>query len=396
MPSRRPLLDTTMCNQWCKRFVIASIIAVVLAFVQSAWSAQTDPIFAGGFETFPPASLTVHYPAGAHFITARGNAGGLSPTQGRTFSRAGDTFTLVLQVNTAAHWKPLLDDATYAIGPDYPVAPGERVEIWPHFTTAQGQVVTLIAAFHSTVLGNDRPIYAYLPPTYLENTDATFPVVYMHDGQNLWASLPLLATSATTWQVDTAFDAASNSGAFKEAIVIGIPHNASRIYEYTPTTDPQVAGGGGANLYLQMVAQELKPVVDNMLRTRAGASSTLMAGSSLGGLVSCYAGRTMPTVFGRIAALSPSSWWNNEVIVADVLGTPAAPNRPLLVYLDSGDSSDDGVVETNNLAAAYVSVGYDEGVDLLHLVQAGGLHNETFWAQRFPGAMQFLLGPRDQ
>jgi len=390
MSPRRPHLNTEASRGLRGCFVAAALFVTTA----STASATTDPLYASGFEMFPPASLSVHYPAGAHFISARGNGGGLSPTQGLKFSRAGNTFTLVLEVSAATQWKPLLDDATYAIGPDYPLAPGEHVEIWPHFTTVHGQVETLIASFHSAVLGNTRPIYAYLPPTYLENTDATFPVVYMHDGQNLWASLPQVATSPTTWEVDTAFDAAAASGAFKEAIVIGIPSNADRIYEYTPTTDPKFPSGGGADLYLQMVAQELKPAVNSMLRTRNDVSSTLMAGSSLGGLVTVYAGRTKPTLFGRIAALSPSSWWNSEVIVSDVLTTPAAPNRPLLVYVDSGDTND-GVIETNALAAAYATVGYDSGVDLLHVVQPGGQHNETYWAQRFPGAMQFLLGPRD-
>jgi predicted alpha/beta superfamily hydrolase len=217
----------------------------------------------------------------------------------------------------------------------------------------------------------------------------------MHDGQNLWAAHPELALGGVTWQVDTAFDNAANNGTFKEAVVIGVPSNAQRIYEYTPTVDSGYPTGGGADLYLQMLAQELKPAVDMMLSPRTDTASTLMAGSSLGGLVTAYAGRTKPTVFGRIAALSPSTWWDNDVIVSDVQTTPAAPNRPLRVYVDSADTSADSVTDTNALAAAYVSVGYVEGTDLLHVVQAGAQHNETYWAQRFPGAMLFLLGPRD-
>ncbi|HSE12823.1 MAG TPA: alpha/beta hydrolase-fold protein [Rudaea sp.] len=360
-----------------------------------AQPATADPIFGDGYEGFAPARLIVHYPADTHFVSARGDGGGLSWVQGVTLARTGDTFTRMIEVAAPAQWKPLLDDATAAIGPNYSLAPGQTAEIWPHFTTLQGQVITLIAAFQSTALGNSRAIYAYLPPTYIENTDATFPVVYMHDGQNLWASHPEWSFSGTTWEVDTAFDNAANDGTIKEAVVIGIANDANRLYEYTPTYDPSVPGGGGADLYLQMIVEELKPAVDSMLRTRTDTSSTLMAGSSLGGLVTAYAGYTKPTVFGRIAALSPSAYWDSAVIVSDVQTTPAAPNRPLRVYVDSGDTSADDVTDVNALAAAYVTVGYFEGTDLLHIVQAGGQHNETYWAQRFPGAMQFVLGPRD-
>jgi predicted alpha/beta superfamily hydrolase len=376
-------------------FAASCAFAFTCLAARHAGASVPDAIFGNGFEVFPPARLIVHYPAGAHFVSARGDGGGLSFAQGKTLARTGNTFTAVLELSAPAEWIPLLDDVTFAIGGNYSIAPAQTVEIWPHFTTTQGQVITLIAAFHSTVLDNTRAIYAYLPPTYLENTEATFPVVYMHDGQNLWAAHPELALGGVTWQVDTAFDNAANNGTFKEAVVIGVPSNAQRIYEYTPTVDSGYPTGGGADLYLQMLAQELKPAVDMMLSPRTDTASTLMAGSSLGGLVTAYAGRTKPTVFGRIAALSPSTWWDNDVIVSDVQTTPAAPNRPLRVYVDSADTSADSVTDTNALAAAYVSVGYVEGTDLLHVVQAGAQHNETYWAQRFPGAMLFLLGPRD-
>jgi len=376
-------------------FAASFAFALTILSAQPAGAAVPDAIFADGYEGFAPARLIVHYPAAAHFISVRGDGGGLSFAQGKTLARTGNTFTTILEVAAPAAWIPLLDDATFAIGGNYSVAPGQTVEIWPHFTTMQGQVITLIAAFHSTVLDNTRAIYAYLPPTYIENTEATLPVVYMHDGQNLWAAHPDWALGGVTWQVDTAFDNAANNGTFKEAIVIGVESNSNRIYEYTPTVDPDVQAGGGADSYLQMLVQELKPAVDGMLRTRIDTSSTLMAGSSLGGLVTAYAGRTKPTVFGRIAALSPSAWWDSEVIVSEVQTTPAAPNRPLLVYVDSGDSAAENAADVNALADAYVSVGYMEGTDLLHVVQPGGQHNETYWAQRFPGAMLFLLGPRD-
>jgi len=378
--------------------------------------------------------VRVHYPAGSHTMTVRGSAGGLNWTAGLPTSASGDTFTYTLTgVTAAVEWKPLLDDTTWAIGPNYHVASGQIADVWPHFTTMTGTVTTLIADFHSTVLGDDRAIYAYLPASYSENTDATYPVVYMHDGQNLWAAMPQLAFSGT-WNVDTAFDTASQLGAcsaagvlgwgaqplggtattctgdsdcgtagdcetFPEAIVIGVANNANRVLDYTPTVDPSEADAGlgpegGADQYIQMLVTELKPAIDAMLRTRPEVGSTAMAGSSLGGLVTAYAGLKRPDVYGRIAELSPSSWWDSDVIVGDVKGTLPAPARPLVVYVDSGQGTVDDESDTDELAAAYLALGYVDGTNFRHVIQPGADHSETYWAERFPGAMQLVLGPR--
>jgi predicted alpha/beta superfamily hydrolase len=341
---------------------------------------------------------------------------------------SGDTYSYSLSGLAAQiEFKPLLDYTTWARGPNYHVAPGQTVDIWPHFTSTAGQVVTLIADFHSNVLNNDRAIYAYLPASYDENTDATYPVVYMHDGQNLWAAMPQLAFS-TPWNVDSTFDEASETGTcssggvvgwgaqplggapttcngdgdcasnecrtFPEAIVIGVANTSNRIYEYTPTTDPTTPGGGGADEYLQMLVQELKPTVDGMLRTRTDVASTALVGSSLGGLVSAYAGVKHADVYGLIGELSPSTWWNNDFIVGNVQGTLAPPNRPLIVYVDSGQGSTDDEADTDQLAAAYLALGYVDGTNFRHVIQSGAQHSEVYWAQRFPGAMQLLLGTR--
>jgi predicted alpha/beta superfamily hydrolase len=376
------------------------------------------------------AVVRVHYPAMMHSVTIRGASGGLNWTTGTAMAGTGDTFTITLKGVTAPlEWKPLLDDATWAIGPNYHAIPGQATDIWPHFFSTAGQVETLIADFHSTVLDNDRAIYAYLPASYTENTTATYPVVYMHDGQNLWAALPQLAFSGT-WNVDTAFDAASNSGTcsaggvigwgaqplggtavrcngdsdcpslecrtFPEAIVIGVANDANRVYEYTPTVDPtetSLGPAGGADLY-QMLTLELKPQVDAMLRTRPDVASTALAGSSLGGLVTAYAGLKHPDVYGQVAELSPSTWWDSDVIVGDVMGTPAAPDRPLVVYIDSGQGTVDDESDTDELAAAYLALGYVSEKNFRHVIQTGAAHNETYWAERFPGAMQLILGVR--
>jgi len=142
-------------------------------------------------------------------------------------------------------------------------------------------------------------------------------------------------------------------------------------------------------------AEELKPKVDAEFRTMPARETTALMGSSLGGLISSYAGVTHADTFGMIGAMSPSTWWADQAILGLVRASPASP-RPLRVYLDSGDSGvdDDDVTQTAKLAEVYRALGYVEGRDLKYVVQKGAVHNETYWAQRLPEALHFLLGPR--
>jgi predicted alpha/beta superfamily hydrolase len=95
-----------------------------------------------------------------------------------------------------------------------------------------------------------------------------------------------------------------------------------------------------------------------------------------------------------VGELSPSTWWSDDGIIGDIQQTLPAPNRPLRVYLDCGSGDADDEVDTDQLAAAYVALGYQEGADYHYVVQQGGQHSEIYWAERFPGAMQTLLGER--
>src|SRR5581483_5039078 len=127
--------------------------------------------------------------------------------------------------------------------------------------------------------------------------------------------------------------------------------------------------------YLQMLITELKPKIDGMLRTIPDREHTTMIGSSLGGLISAYAGVEHGDVYGGVGVMSPSTWWDSDWIVGEVGNVTSKPaTASIKVYVDSGDSgtSNDDVTETATLAAKYRSVGYTDGSTLDYLVQAGG------------------------
>lgn len=340
-------------------------------------------------------TVRVHYVSGTHTLALRGSLPPLTWDHGVVLT-APEQDTWVW-TSTAIHQglelKPLLDDSTWSRGPNYRVEPGATIDVYPHFLVTRGQWSRQWPVFHSNVLNNDRGVWVYLPPTYVENATARFGVVYMHDGQNLFD--PSVAFGGNPWWVQNAVDAAAESRAFPEVIVVGPENTADRLAEYTPTVDPGVGSGGKGDAYLTMLVTELKPKVDSELRTLTDRTHTAVLGSSLGGLISSYAGVKHAETFGLIGAMSPSSWWDSEVLAKTFVPmTPQSP-RPLRIYLDSGDSgaSNDDVTNTAHLADAYRALGYSDGSTLKYLVQPGGQHNETYWAQRLPGALQFLLAP---
>lgn len=339
------------------------------------------------------ARLIVHYPASA--LSVRGDGAGLSWAADAPMATvAPETFAVTVRFAAAdgpvLAWKPRLN-GTWARGPNYTVARGTETHIYPHFQVVSGQVSTFRSSFVSRNAPNARPIYVYLPPTAVENTAARFPVVYMHDGQNLFD--PSLAFGGVAWEIDQAVDRAAEDGSFAEPIVVGVGNTAARGNELTPTRDASEGFGGDGDAYLRMITDEIKPLIDAQFKTLPDRAHTAILGSSLGGLISAHAGVMRSDAFGLVGAMSPSTWWDNRVILREVPLLGAV--RPLRVYIDSGDSgpSNDDVTNTATLATAWENAGYRRDQELRYRVVAGDRHEEAAWQRRVPGAFAFLLGP---
>jgi predicted alpha/beta superfamily hydrolase len=202
----------------------------------------------------------------------------------------------------------------------------------------------------------------------------------MHDGQNLFHDDEAFA--GVSWDVEGAMDGGAADALIGEAIVVGIDNDADRIWEYTPTDGGY--GGGGADAYVGFVADELKPAIDRDFHTLPDRDHTAIVGSSLGGLVSIYAGITRADTFGVVGALSPSTWWDGTWIIARVSAAATLPGR---IYVDSGDDDRD---DTARLADALRT----RGANLDYVVAPGQQHSEVYWRRRLPGALAFLVGPR--
>ena len=326
--------------------------------------------------------VRIHYDAGwGNSISIRGSAAPLSWTSGTpALWGSGNVWTWDIPAGIGAfEFKPLLNDKLWSVGKDYRVAEKGSLDVYPFFGPSRGSLVT-------STLPNGRKAIVYLPPSYAENLYKKYPVVYMHDGQNLFQAST--AFGGVEWGVDETMDKLIAQGEVGEAIVVGIYNTSNRISEYTPMPDPSY-GGGGADAYLDFLQKTVQPFIQGKYRVRTGPKSTFMMGSSLGGLVSFYAGWTRSSVYGGVAALSGSFWWNGEALTKTVQKYAGA-KKPCRFYLDAG-GLEPLVEETNRMRDALEALGYKHGVDLMHWFDPQGEHNEASWASRLHRPLRFLL-----
>jgi predicted alpha/beta superfamily hydrolase len=250
--------------------------------------------------------------------------------------------------------------------------------------------IRLHRAFPSRVLGRARDVLVYLPPGYESEPGRRYPVFYVQDGQNVFDG----ATSyvpGQEWQLDEAAERLITAGALPPLIIVAINHAGERrLDEFAPTRDPRRRAGGSADLYGRMLTDELKPFVDRTYRTLPGPGHTGVGGSSMGGLVSLYLGLTHPGVFGHVAALSPSAWWDHRVILRTVRALRWRPR--LRVWLDIGTAEGRSALEdVRALRSALVAAGWREDEDLAYREEPDAPHSEVAWAARVEPMLRFLF-----
>lgn len=228
------------------------------------------------------------------------------------------------------------------------------------------------------------------PPsrTFVQN----YPVLYMHDGQNLFEPETAFL-KGEHWRVGETATALIEQGRIEPLIIVGIYNTGeARIEEYTPTGDKKL-GGGHADDYGRMIIEELKPLIDRTYRTETAPAHTGIAGSSLGGLASLHLGFTHPQVFSKIAALSPSVWWDRKAILTTIRQARSKP--PLRLWVDMGTAEGRrGLDDARLLKAALVGLGFSDGADLHYAEYEGATHSEQAWSERVGPMLEFLFPAR--
>ncbi len=243
--------------------------------------------------------------------------------------------------------------------------------------------------FHSELLPA-RDLLVALPPGYSADASRRFPVLYLHDGQNLFgdSASPM---SGSGWQIDRSAAALVAAGEIEPLILVGIPNaGPQRADEYTPTKDEEGKRGGNASAYARMVVEEIKPFIDGEYRTLSGRDTTGIGGSSFGALVSLNLGLTFPQIFGKLALLSLSWGWSQEHVLSQIAAVHAKPDTT--IWLDHGTAEGDHITQANRaIRDALVAKGWTPGSDLRYTEFEGAQHTEQAWAERAPLFLRFLF-----
>ncbi|MBK8267367.1 MAG: hypothetical protein IPK83_03310 [Planctomycetes bacterium] len=281
--------------------------------------------------------------------------------------------------------------------------------------------------FESRELANKRSLIVYLPPGYEDpaNKDERYPVLYMHDGQNLFDA----ATSfiGVEWNADETAERLIKAKKIPPIIIVGIYNTPDRMNEYTPTRDEKRGTGGKGDMYLSFVVNKVKPFIDSTYRTSTKRRDTAIAGSSLGGLISLHMAVRYPNTFARAGVISPALFWDDHEIVRRIEETPVivAKFKSLVtrrasrghclpvgdpvetkteqdsprIWLDMGTKEGDTLAtfntaleDTRRLAAALKKAGLRENEDYKYVEVQDALHNEAAWAARFEDVLLFFWG----
>ena len=245
--------------------------------------------------------------------------------------------------------------------------------------------------FGSQFLNHPRNVLVYLPPNYAANPEERYPVLYMHDGQNLIN--PEDAFGGVAWGADETAQKLILTGEISPLIIVGIYNTGGkRIDEYTPVKAERgrmKGHGGQADQYGRMIIEELKPFIDKTYLTRTEREFTGLGGSSLGGLVSLHLGFKRPDVFSRVAAISPAIWWANNQIIREA--AKLTERIPLRIWLDIGKKEGGQIKhQVRALKEMLLAQGWQMGADLAYQEIPEARHNEQAWAARFGDVLKFL------
>jgi predicted alpha/beta superfamily hydrolase len=249
-----------------------------------------------------------------------------------------------------------------------------------------------------------RNVDVWLPPGYDKNPAQRYPVLYMHDGQNLFD--PATSYGNVDWAVDEAMSGLIEQGAVREAIVVGIWNTNKRREEYMPQRAVHsrvhfdVPGADGldpediiSDRYLSFLVKELKPFIDATYRTQRGRADTFVMGSSMGGLVSQYAMSQYPDVFGGAGCVS-THWPAGNGIALDDFAANLPDPATHKYWFDYGTATLDAKYEPYQKRADEIlrRAGYVDGHNWITRKFEGAEHSEKAWRVRVHQPLEFLLG----
>ena len=249
----------------------------------------------------------------------------------------------------------------------------DNIEKKPGVSTASKNVHVIDTAFLIPQLNRTRRVLIYLPPDYA-TSKKRYPVLYMHDGQNVFDDL---TSFSGEWGVDETLDSISSHGG--EMIVVAVDHGgAKRTNEYCPY-DMEKYGKGEGDKYVDFLAKTLKPFIDKNYRTLKSKKNTFIAGSSMGGLISMYAVLKYPKLFGGAGIFSPA-FWIGPKIFDEIKAKGSKVDTKIYFYC--------GEQEGENMVL-FTERGFSEmrrvsNSKMVCIIRPDGKHSESVWKEEFP------------
>jgi enterochelin esterase-like enzyme len=338
------------------------------------------------------------------FIAGADPALGAWQANGFPLSRTADnTWTAIVALSsnqshefkiTRGNWsnEEILEDES--IPPNHIIPPGDdyvfeyNVHHWCDSRLAPPPKITglyrIHESIHSDLLRFDRQVIVWLPPSYPEETDRRYPVLYMHDGQQIFD--PQTSTWNQDWEVDEWCTRLIKAGELQEIIVVGVYCTEDRFQEY----DPAQVGID----YALFMTEELKPFIDREYRTLPDPKNTAVAGSSMGGTISFYLAWQYPDIYSMTACLSPAFEFKDSDY--DLAMVRESKKKPALdkiyLYCGEGDKLERELAPgMRQMADLLREKGFDKA-SLQVVEESAGQHNEATWARHTGDWLRFLFG----
>lgn len=238
--------------------------------------------------------------------------------------------------------------------------------------------------FPSSIPGYDRDVIVWLPPDYEKAPARRYPVIYAHDGQNLFD--PATAFAGVDWQLDEAAEALIRDKKIEPMIIVGLSNTMARLEEYTTKRGRQ---------YAAFIIDEVKPFIDKTYRSLPDREHTAVLGSSLGGLISFYLAWWHPEIFSMAGCLSGTWMWDNAAALR-FLETETGPAPDLKIYLDHGSEGVEGnqAWVYRSMRDALIRHGFRVEKNLAYYFGVGDEHSEAAWARRVARSLKFFFGKK--
>jgi predicted alpha/beta superfamily hydrolase len=381
---------STAQGSWCESANTTNLTGVLTQSIP----AQPPASYKGKTIYYVSGWVTTNlfYRDGANFVTAPMTRIGAGRTAGESLFKiggigeAGETVEFVFNDGNN-HWDNPPGGGNYLTGLDvFEVEDGNVFSYQPPPAFSAPHIITHQVDSTATNIPG-RTVRIYLPRGYDQNTARRYPVIYLHDGQNVFDP----GGPFGSWSADATATKEMGQGRMREAILVGIDNDSARIPEYQPPNDSYEGTQGRADAYASFVINNVRPYIDTNFRTLNDAKNTVTIGSSMGGLVSLYLGREFAT-FGKIAVMSPALWISPNYM-AQVKGEA---KKVLRAHLDMGTA--EGQSDFDNCLSLYdthLAQTWAANDDVEFTAGCGQQHNEAAWSARLPEVFDYLLPARE-